>query len=94
MRPGRIGMWCMSLVGDSNAASMNCRPSERLGFLVLEGHRQCVKKHIIGRVRVCTFAEIAQSVEHSTCNRVVAGSIPVFSITSLFSKSYNEAPSG
>lgn len=30
MRPGRIDMWCVSLVGDSNAASMNCRPSERL----------------------------------------------------------------
>ena len=76
-------MWCMSLVGDSNAASMNCRPSERLGFLVLEGHRQCAKKHIIGRVRVCTFAGIAQLVEHSTCNRKVAGSIPASSITSL-----------
>ena len=42
-----------------------------------------VQKHIIGRARVCTFAGIAQLVEHSTCNREVAGSIPASSITSL-----------
>ena len=41
------------------------------------------QKRIIGRVRVCTFAGIAQLVEHSTCNREVAGSIPASSITSL-----------
>ena len=43
MRPGRIDMWCVSLVDDSNAASMNCRPSERLGRLDSDGHRQRAK---------------------------------------------------
>ena len=41
------------------------------------------QQRIIGRVWVCTFAGIAQLVEHSTCNREVAGSIPASSITSL-----------
>lgn len=30
-------------VDNSNAVSTRCRPSERLGFLVLEGHRQRAK---------------------------------------------------
>ena len=42
-RSGRIDMWCVSLVDDSNAASMNCRPSERLDRLDSDGHRQRAK---------------------------------------------------
>ena len=45
MRPGRIDMWCVSLVDDSDATSMNCRPSERLDRLESDGHRQCAKTH-------------------------------------------------
>ena len=45
MRPGRIDMWCMSLVDERNATSMNRRPSERLDRLDSDGHRQCAKTH-------------------------------------------------
>lgn len=44
-RPGRIDMWCVSLVDDSDATSMNCRPGERLDRLDSDGHRQCAKTH-------------------------------------------------
>ena len=43
MRPGRIDMWCVSLVDERNAASMDCRPSERLDRLDSDGHRQRAK---------------------------------------------------
>lgn len=43
MRPGRSDMWCVSLVDERNAASMNCRPSERLDLLNSEGHCQRAK---------------------------------------------------
>ena len=42
-RPGRIDMWCVSLVDDSNATSMYCRLSERLDLLESAGHRQRAK---------------------------------------------------
>ena len=45
MRPRRSDMWCVSLVDDSDATSMNCRPSERLDRLDSDGHRQCAKTH-------------------------------------------------
>ena len=43
VRPGRIDMWCVSLVDDSNAVSTMCRPSERLDRLDSDGHRQRAK---------------------------------------------------
>lgn len=43
VRPGRSDMWCVSLVDDSDATSMNCRPSERLDRLDSDGHRQRAK---------------------------------------------------
>ena len=44
-RPGRMYMWCMYVVDNSNALSTPCRPSERLDRLDSDGHRQCAKTH-------------------------------------------------
>lgn len=82
VRPGRIDMWCMSQLTTVTPCQQGADLAKGLTVLT-QMDIVSVQKHAIGRVRVCNFAGIAQLVEHSTCNRVVAGSIPVFSITSL-----------
>lgn len=75
-------MWRMSWL-TTVTPCQHCADSAK-GLTVL-AQRDIVsaQKRIIGRVRVCTFAGIAQLVEHLICNQGVAGSIPAFSITSL-----------
>ena len=82
MRPGRIDIRCMSLLTTVTSCQHYVDPAKGLTFWT-QRDIASAQKRIIGRVRVCTFAGIAQLVEHSTCNREVAGSIPAFSITSL-----------
>lgn len=82
MRPGRIDMWCVSLLVTVTPCQRYVDPAKGLTVLT-QMDIVSAQKRIIGRVRVCTFAGIAQLVEHSTCNRAVAGSIPASSITSL-----------
>lgn len=59
-------MWCVSLVDERNAASMDCRPSERLDRLDSDGHRQRAKTrhrsrtglHFLIETSRCPFADI------------------------------------
>lgn len=59
-------MWCVSSVDERNAASMDCRPSERLDRLDSDGHRQRAKTRHRSRMGLqflsetnrCPFADI------------------------------------
>ena len=75
VRPGRIDMWCVSLLITVTPCQQDVDPAKGLTVLT-QMDIVSAQKRIIGRVRVCIFGSVAQLVEHLIEAQGVGGSNP------------------